>query len=478
MDEELIQICDEIFRNIISQLTLHMRFMDIALNRYVFVADGLEFRCDGKFFHYPPISVVKMFQNNAKALTRGYFHVILHSIYQHSYFSKDRKISLWNLACDMAVEHTILELNLDCMALHNDEEKRKELAKVKDKVGILTAQKIYYYLQDQEKDTIRLLTPMFQFDQHDCWYELRKVTSKSETLFGEETKDDATKAGNNKFDGASHDSGEKEEGKEDKNIKDVEIQQIQNALKDWEEISKKIETDLETFSKEYDHVEPLVQNLERLHREKYSYSQFLKKFMNVGEKLQINDDEFDNIFYTYGLKLYKNLPLIEPLEYKEIKNVRELVIAIDTSGSVQGKVVQAFLQKTYNLFQERENFFSHFHIHIVQCDMKIQEIKVIKSANDFDEYIETLEIKGLGGTDFRPVFEYVNEQLEKKTFKKLAGLLYFTDGDGIYPKVKPKFSTAFLFLEGNKDITVPVWAIKYVLEGDEFYAHSTSEDTD
>ena len=30
--------------------------------------------------------------------------------------------------------------------------------------------------------------------------------------------------------------------------------------------------------------------------------------------MKINDDEFDYIFYTYGLKLYEKMPLIEPLE--------------------------------------------------------------------------------------------------------------------------------------------------------------------
>ncbi|MDO4466967.1 MAG: VWA-like domain-containing protein [Bacillota bacterium] len=477
MEEELIQICEEIFQNVISQLTLHMRFMDIALNRYTFVADSMEFRCDGKFFHYHPISVIKTFQNNPKLLTRGYFHVILHSIFQHEFFSQNKKMAIWNLACDMAVENVILELNLDCMSSSKDTELKKELKKIKEITDSLTAQKLYYYLLDLDKDAIKLLSPLFQFDQHECWYEIRNVINKSETLFGEETKDDVTGSGNNKFDKASHDSGEVEEGKEDKFAKEVEIQQIKNALQDWQDISEKIETDLETFSKNQEHIESLVQSLEKIHREKYNYSQFLKKFMRIGEKLQINDDEFDHIFYTYGLQLYKNLPLIEPLEYKEINNVRELVIAIDTSGSVQGRIVQAFLQKTYNIFQQKENFFSHFHIHILQCDMKIQEIKIIRSSQEFDEYIDNLEIKGLGGTDFRPVFQYVNEQLEKKVFKKLAGLLYFTDGDGVYPKIKPSFSTAFLFLEGNKEVNVPPWAIKYVLEGDEFYAHSTSEET-
>ena len=55
--------------------------------------------------------------------------------------------------------------------------------------------------------------------------------------------------------------------------------------------------------------------------------------------MKINDDEFDYIFYTYGLRLYKDMPLIEPPEYKEVKTIREVVIAIGTSGPTSGEPV-------------------------------------------------------------------------------------------------------------------------------------------
>lgn len=63
----------------------------------------------------------------------------------------------------------------------------------------------------------------------------------------------------------------------------------------------------------------MMQNLKSLNREKYDYTEFLKRFAVLGETMKINDDEFDYVFYTYGLQLYKNMPLIEPLEYKEVK---------------------------------------------------------------------------------------------------------------------------------------------------------------
>ena len=466
MDEELIQISEEIFAYIRSQLTFHLRFMDLALNNYQLIPDALEYRCDGKFFHYPPIALIKTFRNNPNEMVRGYLHVVLHSVFQHLYFSKNRRMSLWNLAADIAVENVIEQLGLSCTETPASQEKQRQIAKIREKVPEFTAQKIYHYLEDLETDQIKLLAPVFYFDNHECWYEIRDSIGTSETLYGEENRDNPSASGSNRFEGATHDTGESQEG-EDPHASEEEIRQIRNALKDWKEISEKIETDLETFNREEgEKAEALVQSLKALHREKYSYRTFLRKFMSPGEKMKISNEDFDLIFYTYGLNLYRNLPLIEPLEYQEMNNIRELVIAIDTSGSVQGDIVQDFLQKTYNIFQEKESFFSHFRIHILQCDMMIRDTAVITTMAEFEKYIETMEIKGLGGTDFRPVFSYVNEQIEQNVFRRFGGLLYFTDGDGVYPKYRPSYQCAFLFPKGNKEITVPPWAIRYSLEED------------
>ena len=53
-------------------------------------------------------------------------------------------------------------------------------------------------------------------------------------------------------------------------------------------------------------------------------------------------EEFDLSYYTYGLSVYGNLPLIEPLESREVKKIREFVIVIDTSYSTSGELVEQF----------------------------------------------------------------------------------------------------------------------------------------
>ena len=479
MDDELIKICHEIFKNIISQITIHLRFMDIALDHYTFVNNSTSIECDSIYLYYDPIYVIKTFKNNPKLLTRGYLHIVFHSIFRHQFLAINVNRKLWDLACDIAVENMIQELDLECMQIASNDEMNKEINKIKSKVNLLTAQKVYHYLKDElNQDQIKWLSELFYFDDHAKWYAIRDVTNRNSTLYGEESKDDPTNAGKNRFDNASHDSTlNQDENKEltksnedQSKLSEQEILKIKQSMREWKEISEKIETDLETFSKDYgEKAGSLVQSLTRLNQEKYNYTTFLKKFMNVGEKQMINDDEFDYIFYTYGLQVYQNMPLIESLEYKETKSIKDFVIAIDTSGSVSGDIVQSFLQKTYNIFLQRENFFNKFNVHIIQCDATIQHDAKITSLTEFEDYINHIEIYGLGGTDFRPVFHYVDKLIAKKEFSNLEGLIYFTDGDGKYPTHQPNYSTAFVFLDRGMchKVKVPAWAIKYILDEDE-----------
>jgi len=84
-----------------------------------------------------------------------------------------------------------------------------------------------------------------------------------------------------------------------------------------------------------------------------------------------------------------------------------------------------------------------------------------------------MEIKGLGNTDFRPVFRYVEELRRKGELLQLKGLLYFTDGRGTFPAEKPPSETAFILHEDGWDSPqVPSWAIKMRLTEDEILDQS------
>ena len=70
---------------------------------------------------------------------------------------------------------------------------------------------------------------------------------------------------------------------------------------------------------------------------------------------------------------------------------------------------------------------------IVQCDAAITDVARITCLRDLEDYLENPTIKGLGGTDFRPVFTYVDEAMATGELNDLGGLIYFTDGQGTYP---------------------------------------------
>jgi predicted metal-dependent peptidase len=194
----------------------------------------------------------------------------------------------------------------------------------------------------------------------------------------------------------------------------------------------------------------------------------LKKFAVFREEIKMDLDNFDYILYTYGLNHYKDMPLLEPLEYKDTYKIYEFVIVIDTSGSVWRTDVQRFLNKTYGIIKSNESFHKKMKLHIIQADNKVQDDIVIHSQSEFDEYIDHFVVKGSGGTDFRPAFEYIDNLIEKKEFSNLRGIIYFTDGYGTFPQKRPKYEVAFVFLDDSyTDISVPSWAIKFVLDTEE-----------
>lgn len=150
------------------------------------------------------------------------------------------------------------------------------------------------------------------------------------------------------------------------------------------------------------------------------------------------------------------------------------MIVIDTSMSCSGELVKKFLEETYGILSENDSFFRKVNIHILQCDEQVQTDQKITNKEELREYMEHLDLVGEGGTDFRPAFEYINCMIENHQFARLKGVIYFTDGQGIFPKQMPPYETAFVFMEGEgPEVEVPPWAMKLTIEEDELenYGH-------
>lgn len=440
-------VCFDILRNARTELYLGMRFMDVALSSLQFLPDSgtASMGCDGRSLHFHADYLLELYKSHPILVNRAFLHQIIHCLFGHLWkrpkemqtefvieagedFTLDNLqempyCKMWDLACDIAVEYIIDSFYLRCVRIAPSALRRDCFHQLRSQMKVVTAEKVFEWLKEKEENSFEYqrILQEFRKDDHQYWY----IPTKNK--------------------------------------------QEQNPKQDWDEMREKMQTEIEMFSKEHsDEAGDLKRALQVENRERYDYREFLRKFSVLKEEMQVDIDSFDYIFYNYGMSLYGNMPLIEPLETKEVQKIEDFVIVIDTSMSCKGELVKKFLEQTYEVLSQAETFFHKIHVRIIQCDEKIQDDAKIENAKQLQEYMANLEIKGMGGTDFRPAFLYVQELMARKEFHKLKGLLYFTDGYGRYPIKKPLYDVAFVFIEQDyQDVDVPSWAMKLILTEDE-----------
>ena len=173
-----------------------------------------------------------------------------------------------------------------------------------------------------------------------------------------------------------------------------------------------------------------------------NYKELLAELFRPKEICREEPDSIDHMFYSYGLELYGDVPLIEPLEITERPALHTLAIAVDVSGScVCDEIMEKFWGETYDCISQIKAQHVEGEVLLLQCDAGIQEEQRICLA-DFNEKPAKIEVKGWGGTSFVPVFERLKE-LEAED-GKVDALIYLTDGDGEYPKEKPDYPVYFV----------------------------------
>ena len=445
--QEVESLAKEVLTLSRNTLLVNLRFLDRALSQFDLTPGPIRFATNGKQLYYSARHVLLRYREEREAAVRDYLHLVMHFVFRHMYVHTLVDRELWDLSCDVAVEEVINSLGLACVSCDRQRRQEAVLAELRGNLKRVTAETVYRWYQDHPPSALEDLKELFWGDDHMPWYLPPKPAGGASGQAMRLVRPGCSHGEEGVKGGISPPAMERQ----------------------WKNIARRMQMDLETFSKRQgDRAGALTQNLKAVNREKYDYTAFLKKFAVRGEVMKLNPDEFDYIFYTYGLKLYENMPLIEPLEYRDVKRIREFVIAIDTSGSVAGELVQKFVQKTYNILKSTESFFSKINIHILQCDTDIQEDTKITSQEEFDEYLKTMQLNGFGGTDFRPVFAYVDELRRQKEFTNLKGLIYFTDGFGEFPARKPDYDAAFVFVDDEYNTPpVPPWAIKLVLQREE-----------
>ena len=404
-----------------DELYFSMRFLDVALSSFVYRMDisVSPFGTDGAVMYFHPQYLGGMLRQNRILVNRGYLHMVFHCIFRHMFKQAD-DARYWDLSCDIAAEHLIDGCDLRPVRRSRSLLRRETYRKLEDKKRVMNAERIFRELKSWELTEKELagLEEEFRADDHRYW-----------------------------------------ENKNPEQKQDPELR------KKWQEINEKMETDLETFSKEASEQNgSFLGELRVENRERQDYREFLRKFSVLREEMGTDPDTFDYGFYSYGLSLYGNMPLIEPQETREVRKIADFAVVIDTSMSCSGDLVRRFLEETYSVLKQNDSYFRKVNVHIIQCDEKVHTDVKITSEKELRAYMEHFELYGEGGTDFRPAFAYVDELIRRGEFDDLKGLIYFTDGYGIYPSRMPAYKTAFVFAEEDyTDADVPAWAIRLIL---------------
>lgn len=508
-EDEIAEIGAEVLDECRAELMMAFRFMDTALWRMPFAPEPAfsGIGTDGSKLYFNPLEIASRFARDPNETVRDALHLVLHCVFRHPFDETPRDPEAWDLACDAVVEGVALEMAAERWPSDDDAARRAVVGEVEKLAGSLNPFRIYRVLEAVLADRVpdgldaqacraaRASVPRWRTtlrrDNHAPWFRpdsgedgdsARKsggpdgdADAKSDDGEGDarpkgpEERDFEPDGQEPREEAGGEDAGEAAEAEDaregDPDEGDDAREQADRA---WREIAKEVEAGMARMSqREGTAAGALGLNVELAVREPVDYADFLRRFAVRTEEIKVNPDEFDYVFYTYGLRLYGNMPLVEPLEYQETERVREFVIAIDTSGSCSDELVRTFVTRTCEILRETDGFAREVNVHIVQCDARVQRVDRISSIDDLERYAESFQVFGRGGTDFRPVFAYVDELVAAGEFKDLRGLIYFTDGQGTYPQTMPAYDTAFVFVDDDPVLRrVPPWAMKVVIDSD------------
>ncbi len=462
----MIRQADQIWLLAKEEVLLAYHFLVNATGHFSFVwAKGAERPLtDGQTIYMDEEALIRDFAKDQDWPAHALLHMLLHCMFGHPFRRKVQESDLWDKSCDIAVEKVIRDLareREEQSFLSVSDEVIEALFRIENRTGIMTAEGIYNAcIEDPRiREDVERLSPLFFMDDHSLWRN-RDVQGRRKVKRGlllpasgeDETDTEGTETG------IADDDPETM----------IDERAFAKTEEAWRTEARRVQMELDNFQNRFgSRAGRFADQLGTILWEEIDYGEFLRNFGACQETLKISDDAFDIAYYKYGLEIYGNIPLIEPLEFSEEKRIRTFVIAIDTSGSVQGEIVQSFLQKTVDVLRSTGSFTRMVDILLIQCDAEIQTMDRITDMDQLEDLIPGLVLRGFGGTDFRPVFDFVDRQIQEGKMQIPDGLLYFTDGVGAYPDRAPEYKTAFIF---NRDDhispNVPSWAIRAVLSSD------------
>ena len=132
----------------------------------------------------------------------------------------------------------------------------------------------------------------------------------------------------------------------------------------------------------------------------------------------------------------------DPAVYPSMRSSEtNVVVVIDTSGSISEGEIQEFISEIDAIKSQ-----VRARITLLVCDSELN-YGCPWYFEPWEEFAKDIEIRGGGGTSFRPAFEWADAQDRMPDL-----LMYFTDAEGVFPEVEPMYPVLWL-VKGKE--TVP-----------------------
>lgn len=167
--------------------------------------------------------------------------------------------------------------------------------------------------------------------------------------------------------------------------------------------------------------------LEDLNNPRIHWKELLQRFI-------VSEIPFDYT-YTRPSKKSQSIGVYIPSVYRE--NV-EIAIGLDTSGSMSAKDITDCVSEVIGILSAYDNV----KLTILECDAEVHAVENVESVDE----VAHMQIKGGGGTDFRPVFKWLEENKPE-----VKAVVFFTDGYGNFPSEAPNYPTLWCLTEGAID---------------------------
>jgi predicted metal-dependent peptidase len=328
-------------------------------------------------------------------------HEIMHIALGHIWRIDNRNMKLWNIATDAEINQLLHDMGVEPI----EGSIMLDIAKGK------TAEEIYKLLMEE-------LDKQQQDEMND------KNWDSHETWGMTESKTDGDDSG---------------EDKKFRKLSEVEKQVLQK------EIKRKLVNAYNSAKGKGDIPEGIQRMIEEITNPQLDWKSILAQFIQPSH----NDYSFcppDRRFSTADF----SLPSLS-----DESSLENIVISIDTSGSVDEKMLEKFVAEALGILQ----CYPTVHAYFCSCDAELHSWIEVDNNSTVKSILQN--IKGGGGTDFRPVFKRA-----EKAFIKPSALIFCTDTCGDFPKKAPDYPVLWVVPESCKNYSNVPFGVKVYIKAE------------